>query len=30
MQYFAGVVCPADVVIPTDDEEAYRLYPASS
>src|SRR5207249_601915 len=28
MQYFAGVVCPADVVIPTDDEEAYRLYPA--
>lgn len=27
-QYFAGVSCPDDVVIPTDDAEAYRLYPA--
>jgi hypothetical protein len=27
-QYFAGVSCPDDVVIPTDDEDAYRLYPA--
>ena len=27
-QYFVGVACPEDVVIPTDDEEAYRLYPA--
>jgi hypothetical protein len=26
-QYFDGVACPPDVVIPTDDEEAYRLYP---
>ena len=28
MQYFVGVACPEDVVIPTDDEHAYRLYPA--
>ncbi len=28
MQYFEGVACPDDVVIPTDDEEAYRRYPA--
>jgi len=27
-QYFTGVRCPDDVVIPTDDPEAYRLYPA--
>jgi len=27
-QYFVGVACPEDVVIPTDDEEAYRLFPA--
>lgn len=27
-QYFEGTVCPDDVVIPTDDIEAYRLYPA--
>jgi hypothetical protein len=27
-QYFVGVECPQDVVIPTDDPEAYRLYPA--
>ena len=27
-QYFAGVACPADVVIPTDDPHAYQLYPA--
>ena len=27
-QYFVGVVCPADVVIPTDDQDAYRLHPA--
>jgi hypothetical protein len=27
-QYFEGVACPDHVVIPTDDEEAYRLYPA--
>jgi hypothetical protein len=27
-QYFAGVACPDDVVIPTDDADAYRLYPA--
>jgi hypothetical protein len=26
-QYFEGVSCPDDVVIPTDDELAYRLYP---
>ena len=28
MQYFAGVACPDDVVIPTDDPDCYRLYPA--
>jgi hypothetical protein len=28
MQYFAGVACPEDVVIPTDDPDCYRLYPA--
>ena len=27
MQYFEGVPCPEDVVIPTDDEHAYELYP---
>lgn len=27
MQYFAGVACPDDVVIPTDDADSYRLYP---
>ncbi len=27
-QYFAGIACPDDVVIPTDDADAYRLYPA--
>lgn len=26
-QYFTGVSCPEDVVIPTDDELAYQLYP---
>jgi hypothetical protein len=27
-QYFDRVACPDDVIIPTDDEEAYRLFPA--
>ena len=27
-QYFVGVTCPEDIIIPTDDEEAYRLFPA--
>jgi hypothetical protein len=27
-QYFHGVACPEDVVIPTDDALAYTLYPA--
>jgi hypothetical protein len=27
MQYFEGVPCPGDVVIPTDDPECYELYP---
>jgi len=27
MQYFERVVCPDDVIIPTDDEHAYLLYP---
>lgn len=27
MQYFETVACPDDVVIPTDDEHAYLLYP---
>jgi hypothetical protein len=27
-QYFEGVACPDDVVIPTDDDEAWRLHPA--
>lgn len=27
MQYFEQVACPDDVVIPTDDEHAYELYP---
>jgi len=26
--YFDGVTCPHDVVIPTDDIDSYRLYPA--
>jgi hypothetical protein len=28
MQYFTGVACPDEVIVPTDDEHAYRLYPA--
>jgi hypothetical protein len=28
VQYFADVPCPADVVIPTEDGDAYMLYPA--
>jgi hypothetical protein len=28
MQYFAGVRCPDDVVIPTDDPDCWRLHPA--
>ncbi|HEX9879785.1 MAG TPA: hypothetical protein VGB25_06285, partial [Candidatus Binatia bacterium] len=28
MQYFEGVACPENVIIPTDDEYAYVLYPA--
>ena len=27
MQYFENVACPDDVVVPTDDEHAYELYP---
>ena len=27
LQYFEGVVCPDDIIIPTDDGDAYRLYP---
>lgn len=27
LQYFEGLDCPADVRIPTDDGDAYRLYP---
>ena len=27
MQYFEQVSCPEDVIIPTDDEHAYELYP---
>ena len=27
LQYFADVVCPADVTIPTDDVDAYQLHP---
>jgi hypothetical protein len=27
MQYFEGVDCPADVLIPTEDADAYRWYP---
>jgi len=27
MQYFEGVACPEGIVIPTDDGDAYRLYP---
>jgi hypothetical protein len=27
MQYFRGVDCPDDLIIPTDDEHAYALYP---
>lgn len=27
MQYFQGAACPDDVVVPTDDEYAYKLYP---
>jgi hypothetical protein len=27
-QYFTGIACPDHVIIPTDDDYAYRLYPA--
>ena len=27
MQYFEGVSCPEDIVIPTDDPDCYELYP---
>jgi len=27
LQYFEGVECPGDVFIPTEDSDAYRLYP---
>jgi len=27
MQYFEGVECPDDVVVPTEDGDAYRLFP---
>ena len=27
-QYFVDVACPDDIVIPTDDADAYRLFPA--
>ncbi len=27
MQYFAGVACPAEVIIPTEDGDAYMLFP---
>lgn len=27
MQYFEDIACPEDVIIPTDDEHAYVLYP---
>ncbi|MDX1384723.1 MAG: hypothetical protein R3190_13815, partial [Thermoanaerobaculia bacterium] len=27
LQYFEGVACPEEVVIPTDEAEAYRLFP---
>jgi hypothetical protein len=27
MQYFENVVCPPDVFVPTEDPDAYRLYP---
>ena len=27
MQYFENISCPDDVIIPTDDEHAYELYP---
>jgi len=27
-QYFQGVACPDDVIIPTDDPDAWQLYPA--
>jgi hypothetical protein len=26
-QYFTGVSCPDNVVVPTDDELAYQLFP---
>jgi len=28
MQYFEHVACPRDVLVPTEDSDAYRLYPA--
>lgn len=28
LQYFEGVACPDDVIIPTDDPDAWQLYPA--
>ena len=27
MQYFEGVACPDDVLVPTEDGDAYRLFP---
>jgi hypothetical protein len=27
LQYFEGVRCPDDIVVPTEDADAYRLYP---
>lgn len=27
LQYFEGIPCPENVIIPTDDDVAYRLYP---
>jgi len=28
MQYFEGVPCPENVIVPTEDADAYRLFPA--
>src|SRR5437763_16898702 len=27
-QYFTGADCPADLLVPTEDNDAWRLYPA--
>ncbi len=27
MQYFEGVACPPEIVVPTEDADSYRLYP---